>query len=201
MKTFIKLIFISSILLSFGCSEKKEDPKPVTPTSLRINVKDGVGNNVSGATVKLYTSKTNFENQTNQVGATVVTDANGNATLSDLNAIQYYWFIEKDCKNNFNGGITSTNPLSANTINNITIILSETGTLTYQNNSSNPYRVFLNGNQLFDMPGNTSRMVRYVPTGSFTVRALQLSGFLVVATDISAVSTISCGDSQTFQFP
>lgn len=170
-------------------------------TSLELTVKDHLGNVVSGATVKLYTSETNWANQTNQVGNTLYTNASGKVKFQNLTNIQYYWFAEKDCLNNFNGAITTTTPLQANATTTLDVILSQTGSLRLNNTSSNPYRIYINGTARFDMDGGTTRTINYVPTGSYSIRVLQLSGYLFTPTDQTYTGNVGCGQTLTTTFP
>lgn len=187
------------VLVAFS-SCKKDDPEP-EPTKLEITIKDELGNLVSGASVKLYASQTDWANKTNQVGSTLFTDATGIVTFSSLSAIKYYWFAEKDCKNNYNGGATTTNNLTSGVTNKVTPIITATGTLTFVNTSSNPYRVYINGTATYDMSGNTTQYNYYVGTGSYTIRVLQLSGYAVYPTDQIYTGSITCGQTLTTTFP
>jgi hypothetical protein len=199
MKKIILLltVFVSVAILN-SCT--KDDVQP-TPTSLELTLKDELGNIVSGASVKLYSSQTDWSNGTNQVGATQFSDVSGKVSFSDLSSIKYYWDAEMDCKNNVNGGITTTSALTANVNNTANIILSSTGTLKFINTSSNPYRVYVNGTEVFDMNGGTTQYQNYMPTGSYSVRILQLSGYVFSPTDETYSGTIGCGQTMTTTFP
>lgn len=201
MKKFNVLLFVViGILMLNSCKKKEEEVKP-DPTRLQITVRDELGNVIPGSTVKLYTSQTDWEKQTNQVGSTQFSDATGNVTFSDLSAIKYYFFAEKDCKNNFHGGAVTTTPLAANITTTVNAVLSNTGTLSFQNTSTNPYKVFVNGVEQFDMSGKTTSALGYVKTGSYSVRVLQISGYAISPTDETYTGTVGCGQTLQVIFP
>src|SRR5690606_37544384 len=151
---------------------------------------DDLGNTITGASVKLYSSQTDWSNGTNQVGTTQFSDASGKVKFSDLSSIKYYWLAEKDCKNNVNGGVTTTSALTANVNNTVNVILSSTGTLKFVSTSSNPYRIYINGTAAFDMNGGTTQYKYYMPTGSYSIRVLQLSGYVFTPTDQTYTGTL-----------
>jgi len=132
MKKINILLFVVMAIITFSACKKDEEVKPA-PTSLQITVRDEIGNIISGSVVKLYASQTDWENETNQVGSTQVSDASGVVTFSDLSAIKYYWLAEKDCKNNVNGGATTTTPLASNVTTTVNAVLSSTGSLSFEN--------------------------------------------------------------------
>ncbi|SRR5450759_1993260 len=191
------LILMAFIGLAILSSCKKEP----TPTSLELTLKDDLGNSVSGASVKLYSSQTDWNNDLNQVGTTQFSDASGKVKFSDLSNINYYWFAEKDCKNNVNGAVTTTSALTANVNNPLNVILSSTGILKFVSTSSNPYRIFINGTATFDMNGGTTQYEYYMPTGSYSLRVLQLSGYVISPTDITYNGTLNCGSTLIITFP
>ena len=171
------------------------------PTSLEITLKDELASIVSGATVKLYSSQTDWNNGTNQVGTTLTSDASGKVKFSNLSAIKYYWLAEKDCKNNVNGGVTTVSALTANTNNTVEVILTSTGTLKFVNTSTNPYRIYINGAAIMDMNGGTTSYRYYQPIGAYTIRVLQLSGYVISPTDQTYSGTLSCGLTLIVTFP
>jgi hypothetical protein len=191
------LLFYFVILLFVVSCDKEED----LPTSLEILVKDDIGRVVSGASVKLYTSQTDWENGTNQFSQTQFSDASGKVKFSDLSPIRYYWFAQKDCYNNVGGGVTTTSPLQANVNSTTNAIISAKGSLVFQNVSSNPYRIFVNGQSIADLSGGGFLVVPNKPIGSYSLRVLQLSGYVLSPTDQSFTGTLNCGSSLTLSFP
>jgi hypothetical protein len=180
------------ITLLAGC--KKDDQAP--STSLKIRVIDEEGNSISGVTVKLYKSLTDLENQNNQSGSTLTSDANGEVTFSSLETIKYYWLAENGCKNNFNG-ITTTDILGSNQIKIVTSTLIETGSLELINQSTSQYQVYINGSLIFTADGQYSYNYIYVPAGTYSISVLQVGG------DIrqTYTETISCGNKLSVTFP
>lgn len=193
---FLIIAFIGFMTIN---SCEKNDVK-LTPTSLEVTLKDNLGNIISGASVKLYSSLTDWSNGTNEVGTIQFSDASGKVKFNDLSNIKYYWFAEKDCQNNVNGGKTTTSALTANINNTFDVILSSTGTLKFVNTSSNPYRVYINGTA-FDMNGGITQFKYYMPIGSYSIRVLQLSGYIIYPTDITYTGTLGCGQIFTTTFP
>lgn len=75
------------------------------------------------------------------------------------------------------------------------------GTFTFQNNSTNPYQVFVNGKNVVSMqPGHTSQTVTYA-CGSYTVRVLQLEGYVLYPTEKTFKGSLVCGGKATISFP
>jgi hypothetical protein len=198
MKNFILLftVFTSMITLS-SC---KKDDKP-DPTSLELIVKDNRGNVISGALVELYATKDDWINETNQIGETQFTNEKGIVKFSDLMNLKYYFYVESDCFNNVNGLISTPSNLTVNTNNVSNVILSATGTLKFTSTSNNPYRVYVNGAFVFDMNGGATRYLSYMPTGSYSLRVLQLSGYFISPTDESYTGILNCGNTLHFFYP
>lgn len=92
-------------------------------TSLRITVRNELGNLESGATVAVYKTKEDYEKNANPV-ALDKTDAKGIVTYEDMEAIVYYVTAEKGDRNNF-GAAEKTEALTPNKMNKMTIIISE----------------------------------------------------------------------------
>jgi hypothetical protein len=187
------LLLFGGILIITNC--KKDNP----PTALQITVTDNLGSPSVGATATLYPSQSDLNNKTNPVSSNV-TDASGKVTFTNLAAQQYYWFIENSCLNNANGAET-TSALTPNVTTTTTTVLSQTGTLKYVNNSTDPYQVFINGTLRFTAAGGQSYIDNYIPVGSYTIRVLQVSGYAVYPTDESFTGTLSCGATLTTTFP
>lgn len=189
LMTFIGLVMLSSC---------KKEP---TPTSLELLLKDELGNIVSGASVELYSSETDWNNASNQIGTTLTSDALGKVVFNNVSNIKYYWFAEKDCKNNVNGAITSSSALTSNIKNTFNIILTSTGTLKFVSTSNYQYRIYINGVATYDMNGGTTQYRYYMPVAAYSIRVLQLNGYVISPTDITYTGTLNCGSTLLTTFP
>jgi hypothetical protein len=90
-------------------------------TSLNITVRDGLGNTVEGATVRLFETEDDYNKEENAV-AEGVTDDKGVVKFKDLKDIAYFVLAEKDDLNNFGGG-EKTGKLEAKRINKVTVVI------------------------------------------------------------------------------
>ena len=169
--------------------------------SLQLSITDNLGKIVSGAQVKLYKTYTDYLNQTNQIDVTKTSDVNGIVLYYGLSNIIYYFSVNSGCLSN-NLGITSIgSSLVSNTTSSLTIPLSGYGTIKLTSTSTNPYKVFVDGNvYISSMTGGSTRYL-YYPVGSCTVRVLQLSGYLFSATDESFPINLTCGGMTSITFP
>jgi PKD repeat protein len=174
----------------------------LAPTELKITVLDATTNIVSGAIVKLYTNATDLQNQTNQVNQSLTTNTNGFVVFTNLQPIKYYWYISKSCQNNYNTTVTTTNNLTANTQTIVNSQITSTGNLVFNNNSTNPYKVEVNGVVLYSsMAGGTSNTYNSAPIGSYTIKVTQLSGYVFTPTINTYNGVLTCGSSLTVTFP
>jgi hypothetical protein len=180
------------VLLLIGC--KKDDQSLTTALKIRVITEEGAS--VSGATVKLFKTVSDLENQTNQYGTTQTTDAGGEVTFNDLEAIKYYWFAETGCKNNING-IATTDAMQTGEVRIVTSTLMETGTLELTNQSVYQYNVYINGSLLFTADAKYTYSYLYVPTGSYSISVTILGG----STSKTYPTTITCGNKTTVTFP
>lgn len=192
------LLAILGFLLLCACN-KSETAENLG--SLELAITDDVGRVVSGAAVKLYASQSDWSKGINQVGVTQFSDASGIARFQNLSAIKYYWFVEKDCKNNVNKSFTSASPLTPQVNNRGKVVLSSTGTLSFTNNSANPFRIYINGAAAFDMEGGTKITKPYKPIGAYSIRVLQLSGYVFFPTDQTYSGDLKCGETLRVIFP
>ena len=199
MKKFTIVFFVILSVMA-GCGKTDNTTPAVTQTNFSITVTDELGNKVSGATVELYQSESDLLASTNIV-KTVISDANGIAKFTDLYAIRYWWNASKDCKNNLNGGVTVLNPLTIFVDNKVTTVLTSTGTISIINNSSNPYEIYVNGNDYVRLEGNHNIKLNNVKAGSYSIRVLQLSGYILSPTDKTYTVNVDCGSNPTVSFP
>ena len=192
MKSIKSILFATAVIIfSFiGCKKDK------ISTVLEIRLINEQGIYVEGATVKLYKSSADMENDANQLDATQTSDVNGKVTFSNLTAETYYWFAEKGCQNNVNG-ISTTQALNLNATRIVTSTLSGTGTLKFTNQSQDQYQVYLNGYPLFVASGGHTYSYVYVPVDTYYIEVVQVNGII----DKIYTSVISCGSTVTITFP
>lgn len=194
MKLIKCILFATTvILLSFtGC--KKDDT--ISPTTLEIRLIDEQGIYVTGATVKLYKSLADLQNQENQLGTTQTSDTNGKVTFSNLDAVTYYWLAAKKCQNNMNG-IHTTQALEPNKTRVVTTTLTGTGTLELTNQSQDQYEVYINGYLLLTADAGYLYNYIYVPADSYYIEVLQVGGSVYKTYE----GTITCGSTLKITFP
>jgi len=194
-------------MIAIASCSKKSNPKPLPPTSLELSIKDNVGNPISGATVELFSSENDLVDAakngvSTNVLSTGYSSSDGTVTFTNLSAIKYYFYAFHDCENNINGGVVTNNALIANTKNNFTCVLSGTGTLKFVNTSSNPYEIYVNGAVFYSsLSGGQTLIHQFATSGSYSIRVLQLSGYIVSPTDKTYTGTLNCGGALTTTFP
>jgi protocatechuate 3,4-dioxygenase beta subunit len=172
---------------------------PPPPTQLKIQVIDNSGIPLSGASVTLYSSQIDFQNNTNPV-ATTTTDANGYMLFSGLSPIVYFYFIQDGCLDNYNGNTHLATALTANILNTYDpITLSSEGAIKLVNNSSDPYEVKLDGNVVVaSLQASGTAVIDEVLAGTHTIEVVQMDG--PNDETINGVS-VSCGTTTTVNFP
>lgn len=194
-------LFTISIVLAVLSSCSQDDLGVEPKTYLDIYVKDNLGNPVQDAVVKLYSSEDDWKKGTNQVGAVQYSDAQGKVVFDGVSNIKYYWLATKGCYNNVYGSITTVSPIPKGQRSSVNTIINPSGTIKLTSTSSNPYRIYLNGNAIMDMSGGSTEYWNYLPTGSYSVRVLQLSGYILYPTDKTYTVTVSCGNTSVVTFP
>ena len=90
-------------------------------TSLKINIRNELGNLESGVMVTLYANKEDFKKEENPVQSGVTNDK-GMVTFKKLQPKAYFVSAVKGDMNNFGLGV-QTNKLELNKINKVTIII------------------------------------------------------------------------------
>lgn len=197
MKKSILILMVIGLAVISSCKKAQT----LTQISLELRLKDTADKAVSGVAIKLYASETDWKNGSNQIGTTQISDTFGKVKFNDLSNIKYYWFAEKDCQNNMNGVFTTAVALIANVDYTIPVFLAGTGILKFVNTSGNPYRIFINGTDSFDMNGGTTQNTYYKPTVAYALRVLQLSGYAVSPIDSTYRGTLTCGSTLITSFP
>lgn len=92
------------------------------PTSLKITVLDDLGNFVEGATVVLFTTKEDYQAETNPITTEDKTDKKGRITFKDLEPMPYYILASFDEKSNIGAGVL-TAPLLEGKSNRVNTII------------------------------------------------------------------------------
>lgn len=75
-----------------------------------------------------------------------------------------------------------------------------TGTLIIYNNSDNPYKLYVNGTFLKNQNGNSNVTLKKNP-GIYTIRAVQISGYVLYPTDVSRSVSVIKDDITTVTYP
>lgn len=200
----INYVFFLGLALTtilFACSKSSSTPAPtILQTALQIKVLDNLGNPVSGASVKLYSSQSDLTNGTNQV-ETQLTNASGIVVFQPLIPIKYYWYANLDCKTNMFGSVSTTTNITANITNSVTTVLGSTSLLTLKNNSANPYSITLDGTMLNTSLAGNSSIDYKIPSGNHTIVTTQLSGYILTPTIKTYTINPTCGQLLTQAFP
>ncbi len=122
--TIICVVFFSSLLSFTGISCKNIDlPKfQLLKTSLEITVRNNLGNAEQGATVQIFETEEDYNNETNPVGGKQFTDDKGHVKFKELKPMVYFVYAQKDDMSNFNAGI-KTDTLTEKRLNRVTVII------------------------------------------------------------------------------
>ena len=193
------ILCLSVSLLIFSCKKSGGDAPP--DTTLTISVADDLGNKISGASVTLYSNIDDWALGQNEVAPIKTTDSKGEVIFTGLSPIKYYWGITSGCKSNINGSNTTASPISRNINNTVGAIVKSTGIIKFVNNSSNPYRIYVNGAiQIESMEGKSTKSFYYTE-GSYNIRVLQLSGYAISPTDKTYTGNVTCGGTLIASFP
>jgi len=185
----IGLIFLMATSLLFIKCTKKEQPilsKPI----LFITLKDTAGNNISGATVRLY--KNDLD-----TGIIRISDTTGLVKFYNLESEVYYWLAEKGCKTNRNSQTTLNRILIPGAVLYGNSVLSETGTLKITNTSTERSKVsdstFFNLTISLDTP-----YITYPKVGSHKIHSEKLS---TPGIGKDTLIQIQCGDTTFITLP
>ncbi len=96
--------------------------------------------------------------------------------------------------------MTTTSPITANTINTVNCQILDTGFISFINTSSDNYTVYLNGTSLFTSNGGTTK-TDWLLAGAYTIRVVQQSGVVLTPTDKTFTGNVTCGHFLTTTFP
>lgn len=192
----------AALLLFTSCSKKDASTgsSSSSVTALKVVFSDAAGNKVSGATVSLYATENDLLQESSPL-KTGITDAQGQVTFSNLSSARYWYLGKKDCQNNMNSYTYTTAAIPANQTSVASTTMQSTGTLRFVNTSSNPYHVYVNGVFVGDQPGGTTANYKYEPTGSYTLRVVQISGYVFSPTDRTFTGVLTCNGTLTTTYP
>jgi uncharacterized protein (DUF2141 family) len=110
----ISIVFVAFLIAA-------ATPTQIFTTSLTITVRDELGNAVANASIKLFESEENYNQEKNPI-AEGVTDAKGILKVKKLKAIPYFVLVKKEDKDNTNGG-EKISPLEEGKFNKVTIVI------------------------------------------------------------------------------
>ena len=116
MKKHIFFLFFFLILVGSGFTTKE-----VIPTSLKITVRNDLGNLESKVIVTLYGSESDFQKEENPI-QTGQTNEKGIVSFKGLESRVYFVTAVKGDMNNFGAGV-QTSRLEAKKVNKVTIII------------------------------------------------------------------------------
>ncbi len=111
---FFALILATAMSTGFEWNE-------TLATSLKITVRNDLGNIEAGVLVTLYKNKEDFQKEEHFVLKSH-TNEKGVATFKGVDAVAYYVSAVKGDMDNYGAGV-QTNPLDANKVNKVTIII------------------------------------------------------------------------------
>lgn len=117
MKTIKSILGVAIIfgLLSFNVVQ-------LLNTSLKINVRNELGNIEEGVSVQLYGTEEDYRNETNPVTEVAYTDSKGNVKFKELGSKIYFINAKKGDKNNIGAGV-QTDVLVEGKLNKLTVII------------------------------------------------------------------------------
>ncbi|MEM6641908.1 MAG: SpaA isopeptide-forming pilin-related protein [Bacteroidota bacterium] len=113
-------ILVLAVTLALSGTIHEADAQ-LLPTKLRVTVIDGLGNNVEGATVLLYSNEKDYLESTNPV-AELKTDKKGRVTFKDLETRSYFIEAKHQKKTNDGEGV-QTAVLAEGRINKVNTVI------------------------------------------------------------------------------
>lgn len=181
------IILTATALLFIKCTKKEQETfsKPI----LFITLKDTAGNNIAGATVRLYKNE-------QDTGIIKISDTTGLVKFYNLESELYYWLAEKGCKTNRNSQTSLNRPLIPGAVLYGNSVLSETGTLKITT-STEPYKVtdsaIFNVRVSLDTP-----YITYPKVGSYKIHSEKIS---TPGTGKDTLIKVQCGDTTFLTLP
>lgn len=197
-KNYSFSILIIGFFILIGCSRTEDTP---TPTQLQVTVRDKNNDLVSGASVFLYGTETDWANATNLLYSGY-TDNKGVA-LIDLEDRKYYIAVIYNCLSN---KIATTSDytlvVNKNTLNKKDVQVLGSGLISFRNNSQYA--------ELFQVYQNNVLLNSFtVPAYSYTAQYRYQDGYYDVtvkylpngATVSLGHNYLNCGESMNFYYP
>lgn len=189
----LKLLLPFLFILLIGCSSDDSTSKTTATTRLELTTLDENDVAVENVEVKLYTSQTDYDNDTNVV-ETLLSDVNGKVTFDNLQPITYFWKTSIDCylENNLNNN--TVNPILENSLNQFSTNLTDNslGHIYFGNFTTYDYTVNFTGPQNFGLivTPDIFQSVNFFPAGVYTFTISPNSGPNPTYTQIE---TLECG--------
>ena len=116
MKYILKVILFA-VLLFKGADASAQ----LMGTKLEVTVLDYLGNLVEGASVTLYRTQADYENEENEVQV-MVTDEKGEVLFRDMEPVTYFMLVTKGDLSNIGGGV-QTSKLIAKKKNMLNVVI------------------------------------------------------------------------------
>lgn len=169
------------------CTKKTDvDTRP----GLYITLKDTLGNAVAGATVRLY-------KDAQDTGIIKISDSLGVVYFTNLDSEIYYWLATKGCKTNLNSQTTLNRKLITNVVLYGYSVLTETGTLSITNSTSEPYQVTTDSVFTTNVYIDTAYLA-YPKIGTYLIHTEKLS---TPGIGKDTLVHINCGDTVFIRLP
>ena len=168
-----KLFFLTLLILCASCVKENN-----APTVLNIQCNDDLGYPTPGVAVNVYANYSDWLNNAN-VAYSGYTDVNGNVSFSGLYPQVYYFYCDdvNNCLTNW--GVYETNgPVLSHTNNNISVLVSPTGTLKVLNADqySDPYEVKVDNQVWINNLEYNNFAKESLQAGDHFVEFIQLNG-------------------------
>jgi hypothetical protein len=193
-----RFVLITLTLFCLFASCKKADPI-IQPTQLEITVVDDLQNIVKGVNVTLFKNEVDWDKRSNPV-ATITTDALGKALFS-VEPQTFFWWADGNCASNRTTSNTSTTSIKANNLSSVSTQIRNQGTLYLENNSTNKYKVEVNGVVIGDLLGKGKFTNPYALVGSYSVKVTQLDGYVLSPTIKTYSVPVSKCSTTALAFP
>lgn len=189
-----KLLFPILFILVIGCSTDDSTSKTTATTRLELTTLDENDVAIENVEVKLYTSQTDYDNDTNIV-ETLITDVNGKVTFDNLLPITYFWKTTTDCHLE-NAVYNTIDPIINNTLNSFSTNLTSNfiGEISIFNNTVYDYTLSFTGpiNLNVNLSPNTFYAFTDYPSGTYTFNITPDSG---PNSSITQTEVLECGGS------